>query len=52
VAYVEFFTSESVQKALTLHQKIFILEGRNLPACPIVIQHSQAEKNRAALAAK
>ena len=50
VAYVEFYTSESIQKALTLGDRPFKLKERQFMG--LKIQHSQAEKNRAAAAAK
>ena len=50
VAYVEFYNSESVQKALTMSDMPFGLKGRHFGG--LRIQHSQAEKNRAAQVAK
>jgi len=52
VAYVEFFHADSVQKSLALHNRPFILKGKEIPFHEIKIQHSQAEKNRAAAAAR
>lgn len=45
VAYVEYFSSESVNKAIGL-------TGKEIDGCKIRVQPSQAEKNRAAAAAK
>jgi len=45
VAYVEFYTQESVVKAIAMN-------GRELNGHVVKVQPSQAEKNRAALAAK
>lgn len=50
VAYVEFYTSDAVQKALTMSDRPFELKGREFMG--LRVQHSQAEKNRAAAAAK
>jgi RNA-binding protein 39 len=50
VAYVEFYTSDAVQKALTMSDQPFELKGRSFMG--LRVQHSQAEKNRAAAAAK
>ena len=48
VAYVEFYTSESVQKALMTDGRLFEFAGRK---SELKLQHSQAEKNRAAAVA-
>jgi RNA-binding protein 39 len=50
VAYVEFYTSEAVQKALMMTDRPFELKNREFMG--LRVQHSQAEKNRAAAAAK
>jgi RNA-binding protein 39 len=50
IAYVEFFTAESIQKALHESDKPFECNGRVFQG--IKIMHSQAEKNRAAAAAR
>jgi hypothetical protein len=56
VAYIEFFSSESVNKAIGCSGKE--IEGnslstlKNRSGCKIRVQPSQAEKNRAAAAAK
>ncbi|MCB0369274.1 MAG: hypothetical protein KDD45_07405 [Bdellovibrionales bacterium] len=50
VAYVEFYNAESVQKALTMTDMPFDLKGRQFSG--LRVQHSQAEKNRAAAVAK
>ena len=50
IAYVEFYNAESVQKALTMTDMPFELKGRYFQG--LRVQHSQAEKNRAAAAAK
>lgn len=47
---MEFYTSDSVQKALTMSEMPFELKGRKFTS--LKVQHSQAEKNRAAAAAK
>ncbi|EGR34174.1 splicing factor, putative, partial [Ichthyophthirius multifiliis] len=52
VAYAEFYIQEDVQKALQADTKPFILKGEEVPNSETRVQHSQAEKNRAALAAK
>lgn len=50
VAYVEFYNSESVQRALTMSDMPFELKGRHFGG--LRVQHSQAEKNRAAAVAR
>lgn len=50
VAYVEFYNAESVQKALAMSDMPFELKGRHFNG--LRVQHSQAEKNRAAAVAK
>jgi len=50
VAYVEFYNAESVQKALTMSDMPFDLKGRSFGG--LRVQHSQAEKNRAAAVAR
>lgn len=50
VAYVEFYNSESVERALLLSERPFELNGRFFTS--LKVQHSQAERNRAAAAAK
>jgi hypothetical protein len=47
---VEFYTSDAVQKALTMSDRPFELKNREFMG--LRVQHSQAEKNRAAAAAK
>jgi RNA-binding protein 39 len=50
VAYVEFYTSDAVERALLMAEQSFELNGRCFNS--LKVQHSQAEKNRAAAAAK
>ena len=50
IAYVEFYTAESVQKALLMTERPFELKGRVFMG--LKVQHSQAEKNRMGIIAK
>lgn len=50
VSYVEFYTPESIQKALLQSDKPFECNGRVFQG--IKVMHSQAEKNRSAAAAR
>lgn len=50
VAYVEFYTPESIQKALLQSDKPFECNGRSFNG--LKVMHSQAEKNRSAAAAR
>ncbi|KAL4480159.1 hypothetical protein ABPG74_020675 [Tetrahymena malaccensis] len=52
VSYAEFYIKEDVDKALAADTKPFFLKGEEVPMSEVRIQHSQAEKNRAALAAR
>lgn len=50
VAYVQFYTPQSIQKALLQSDKAFECNGRSFMG--LKVMHSQAEKNRAAAAAR
>ncbi|KAM3143819.1 hypothetical protein pb186bvf_004095 [Paramecium bursaria] len=46
VSYVEFYQEESIPMALSLNERLFIMDGQEIGSIPIKIQLSQAEKNR------
>ena len=52
VAYAEFYSREDLDKALASDTKPFFIKGEEIPMSEVRFAPSQAEKNRAAVAAR